>query len=154
MADEKISSAELREFTGLTDRRHRQIADAGYFPLPVKGMYEREKTLKGMFIYLRELLAKKDPELQKEERELKKAKRETAQEELAILRKQYVPKSEIGPPLRNLALHQRAVLQRKFESEVAPNLAGKKTIEIRKTIAAAVDEICKVFEDGIRTWME
>src|SRR5438270_7384218 len=103
-----LTSAELREYTGLTDRRHRQIADLGYFPAPVKGKYKRVETLVGMFRYLRELAAKQKEELKQEQTLLTRTRRESAQEELAILRKQYVKKAEIGPPLRNVALHQRA----------------------------------------------
>ena len=149
-----ISADKLCALTGLTDRRHRQLAKDGWFPPPYKGQYDANKALAGLFKYFREQLTKKDDTEKTEKGRLAKVKRETAEEELAILREQYVPKDQIKPALRNVALHQRAILQRKLESELAPNLAGLKTQEIRKRVAAAVDEICAVFRDGVRSWMD
>ncbi len=150
----RISADKLCELTGLTDRRHRQLAKDGWFPSPYKGRYEANKTLAGLFKYLREQLAKKSDVEKTERAKLATIKRETAEEMLAILREKYVEKDAIGPALRNVSLHQRAVLQRKLESELGPNLAGLTTPEIRKRLAAAVDEICAIFRDGVRSWMD
>ena len=49
-----ISATELEDLTGLTDRRHRQIAGEGYFPKPERGIYIRADTLRGMFQFYRE----------------------------------------------------------------------------------------------------
>jgi hypothetical protein len=122
-----VRAEQLRAWTGLTDRRHRQLAELGYFPPPVRGWYQREPTIAGLFRYLNELLHKKDDSLAIEQRKLAVAKREKLEEELAILRGQYVKAEEIGPALRNVALHQRATLQFKLENELATNLAGKTT---------------------------
>jgi hypothetical protein len=51
MSDETISADELCELTGLTDRRHRQLAKDGYFPPPARGRYKRTRTLQGLFKY-------------------------------------------------------------------------------------------------------
>ena len=83
-----------------------------------------------------------------------KAKREMAEEELAEFRELYVLKAEIGPALRNLALHQRAALQRKFEQELAPNLAGLTTLEVLARVRTAVDEICQIFREGTKEWTQ
>src|ERR1044071_9543640 len=106
-----------------------------------------------MFRYYRELLHKKDSKLVKEQYELTKTKRETAQEELAALRKLYIKKEEIGPALRNLSAHQRAVLQRLLENELRPNLAGHTTAEILQRMKDTVDQVCRVFEQGIAVWL-
>ncbi len=54
--DTKTISADiLCSLTGLTDRRHQQIAKLGYFPPSVKGQYQLTATLQGMFKYYREL---------------------------------------------------------------------------------------------------
>jgi len=50
-----ISGEKLCVLTGVTDRRHRQIAKLGYFPPPIKGQYQLTATLQGMFKYYREL---------------------------------------------------------------------------------------------------
>lgn len=54
MLNAKISGDELCSLTGLTDRRHRQIAKDGYFAPPLRGEYERQAALRGMFRYFRE----------------------------------------------------------------------------------------------------
>lgn len=54
-----LTASELCEITGLTDRRHRQLADAGYFPAPSRGVYEAVPTMKGVGRYYREQIQKK-----------------------------------------------------------------------------------------------
>lgn len=49
-----ISVSDLMALTGLTDRRHRQLAEEGYFTPPIKGQYRLAETLKGLFKYFRE----------------------------------------------------------------------------------------------------
>jgi hypothetical protein len=49
--NDTISAAELADLTGLGDRRHRQLAEQGHFPKPVKSQYETIPTLKGLFAY-------------------------------------------------------------------------------------------------------
>ena len=85
---------------------------------------------------------------------LTKAKRERAQEDLAEFRGKYVAKADIGPALRNISLHQRAVLQRKLEQELGPNLAGLTTLEILAKIKPAVDEVCQIFRERVGGWMD
>jgi hypothetical protein len=54
MAEEQtISSEKLEALTGLTDRRHRQIAKLGHFPSPTRGQYKLAPTIKGLFVYYR-----------------------------------------------------------------------------------------------------
>ena len=51
---EKISASDLELLTGLTDRRHRQIAEEGYFPKPEHSRYLRDETIAGLFRFYRE----------------------------------------------------------------------------------------------------
>lgn len=51
---ETISGEELEALTGLTDRRHRQLAKEGYFDPPVRGQYKFHPALRGLFKYFRE----------------------------------------------------------------------------------------------------
>lgn len=156
-----ITSDELTELTGFTDRRHRQLASAGYFPAPTRGQYQKEKTKDGIIRYLRELASKKNGELAQEQlaltklkRELTRTKRDQAQEELLEWRGNYVEKAVVATALRNVSLHQRAVLQRKLEQELGPNLAGQTTLEILPKMKNAVDEICQIFKEGMGSWMD
>ena len=54
MSDGTLTSEKLCALTGMTDRRHRQIAAEGFFPPPVKGEYQLSATIKGMFQYYRD----------------------------------------------------------------------------------------------------
>jgi hypothetical protein len=148
-----IAGRALCEITGLTDRRHRQLAADGYFPAPIRGKYETKATLAGLFRYYREQCGRKSDTLKVEQEKLTRTKRETAEEELRILREQYVKTAEIGPALRNLSLQQRATLQRKLENELGPKLPGKSYAEIRPLLAGLVDEICRIFREGTIKWI-
>ena len=56
MADtpQTIAADKLCALTGLTDRRHRQLADQGFFPPPADGEYLLVPTLRGLFNFYRE----------------------------------------------------------------------------------------------------
>ena len=66
----------------------------------------------------------------------------------------YLAEDDVVPALRNIALHQRAVLQSKLERELPTKLVGLTTVEILKHMRDAVDEICRIFRDGIAQWVE
>jgi hypothetical protein len=149
-----LSAEKLCELSGLTDRRHRQLADEGYFPPPIKGDYQPWPTIRGMFRYFREQLHKKGDSLAAEQKLKCKAQREKTEVETEILRQAYIKKSDIAPMLRNVSLQQRAALQNKLENELPPKLAGLDPIEIRQRMAAAVDEICALFGNATKDWTE
>ena len=50
----RITSEQIENLSGLTDRRIRQIAKEGYFNPPVNGEYEQIATVRGLFKYYRE----------------------------------------------------------------------------------------------------
>lgn len=54
-----IDGKTLSDLTGLSDRRHRQLAEAGHFPPPTRGRYETGATLKGLFKYYRAAIVAK-----------------------------------------------------------------------------------------------
>lgn len=54
-----IDGKTLSDLTGLSDRRHRQLAEAGHFPPPTRGKYDLVATLKGLFKYYRTAIVKK-----------------------------------------------------------------------------------------------
>jgi len=56
MAESQTISAEkLCALTGLTDRRHRQLATQGFFPPPIKSEYQMASAIRGLFRYYREM---------------------------------------------------------------------------------------------------
>jgi hypothetical protein len=147
-----ITAEHLCTITGLTDRRHRQLAAQGYFPPPIDGRYQAAKTLIGVIRYQRELILTKDDTLARERAALTTAKREIAQEEVALLRGKYVAKAEIGPKLRNWSLHQRAVLL-SFKQQVAPKLPGLTLVEILTLADTWIDEVCAQFNANAHAWL-
>ena len=149
-----IAGDKLCELTGLTDRRHRQLAADGYFPPPSQGAYDAQKTLAGLFRYFRDQLHKKEDSLASERKKGLAARRIKTEVETEILRQDWIPRAEIGPYLRNLANNQRATLQHKLENELSLKLAGQSPIEIRARMAQAVDELCTIYQQGIRHWLE
>lgn len=66
----------------------------------------------------------------------------------------HIQKSVVGPALRNLALHHRATLQRKLENELPARLVNRTELEILQEMKNTVDDICGVFEEGTKQWME
>jgi hypothetical protein len=55
-----IDAGALSALSGLTDRRHRQLAKSGFFPPPANGQYELNATIRGLFRYYRESSQKQD----------------------------------------------------------------------------------------------
>lgn len=99
---QKITADKLCAITGLTDRRHRQLASSGYFPPPVRGEYQLGPTLRGMFKFYRETLAKREvpPDEAVSAYKAARARRETAEAdaaevEAAVARKQVIPVAEV-----------------------------------------------------------
>jgi hypothetical protein len=52
--NQTIAGQALTALTGLTDRRHRQLAKDGFFPEPVRGEYQLTATIKGVVTYYRD----------------------------------------------------------------------------------------------------
>ncbi|HEV2210841.1 MAG TPA: hypothetical protein VG167_18870 [Verrucomicrobiae bacterium] len=149
-----ISGDELCEITGLTDRRHRQLATEGYFPSPRKGRYKLHETLAGLFRFFREQLHSKEDSLAVERKAAVHAKRIKLETETAILKGLYVEREQIAPLLRNLALRQRAELKNKLENELPAKLAGQDPLQIQERLARTVDELCSIFKNATAEWVE
>ena len=79
----EIRADALCSLTGLSDRRHRQLAARGFFPPPIRSVYQRNETLAGLFRYFKEREAEAAATLKKEEEAYMRAKRKKAELELA-----------------------------------------------------------------------
>lgn len=62
--------------------------------------------------------------------------------------------SVVGPALRNVSVNQRLALKRILETELPERVAGKKLAQITEEMRQAADQICDVFREGVRKWME
>jgi len=54
-----VPISEIEQATGLTDRRLRQLADDGFFPMPQAGLYKFAETMVGLNRFYRERAAQK-----------------------------------------------------------------------------------------------
>jgi hypothetical protein len=58
-----------------------------------------------------------------------------------------IRKTEVYETCKSISQHQRAVLQRKLETELPPKLLGLSVIEIAEEMRKLVDDICRIFHD-------
>lgn len=136
MADspQTISAEKLCALTGLTDRRHRQLAKSGYFPSPVMSEYQLAPTIKGMFQYYRE---QKDKKTNTDER-IKKARAEKLELANEATRKEMIPAEEVRREVT------RAFYELKTQLLVIPRRVGEPLafitdpIQIEERITAEV----------------
>ena len=75
----EISAEMLCDITKLTDRRHRQLADDGYFPPPIAGVYQMVPTLTGIVNYLREMADRNSDSMAEEKLRKTRAERQLAE---------------------------------------------------------------------------
>jgi len=90
-----ISAEQLCALTGLTDKRHRQLAKDGFFPPPIKGEYQFRETINGMFRYYREMTKRARGSLAEQQLAKAKADRELAELEVARQRREVVPTADV-----------------------------------------------------------
>ena len=148
MADaQTISGAQLCSLTGLTDRRHRQLAADGYFPSPIKGEYQLTPTLQGMFRYYREQQHRGNDDLATERLRKTRAEANLAEIRLAKERKHALDKDSVFRCWENILM----VIRQKIlalPSKVAPRLVymdDQKVIEdeLEKEVTNALEELSK-----------
>ena len=118
---QKISGEELCTLTGLSDRRHRQLADDGHFPPPIKGEYQFTATLQGMFGYFREQQNRGQDELAIERLRKTRAEAHLAELRLSRERKESLDAQSVFKSWENILLTLRQKLLA-LPSKVAPRL--------------------------------
>jgi len=148
----KLPAADFAELTGLSDRQLRNIAQKGFFPPPERGEYDEDKSLRGMIRYQAELLKKKSSTLTEEKEGLTRVRRLREEFELEARKGEFVPRDDIGPELRSISMHQRAVLLHKLERELATKLEGRTTVERLALLKQAGDDVCQIFNRGVEKW--
>jgi acyl carrier protein phosphodiesterase len=78
---------------------------------------------------------------------------ERAKIELDHTRGRYWSRAEVAATINQIAQHQRAVLQRKLETELPPRLVGLDVIAIGQQMQAVVDEVCRILNDRTQQWV-
>lgn len=147
-----ISADKLCALSGLTDRRHRQLAAEGYFPPPIDSQYQLVPTISGLFRYYREhnqrtkekLVNTRDEKTQKENRLL----------DLEIARKEgrTVERADMDALHFTIFTKQKAVLTAALSSEYPGKCVGRTASEIRVLGADLANRICDIFIQGVEAW--
>lgn len=139
MADQALLSAEkLTALTGLTDRRHRQIAKAGYFPPPYRGQYQQGPTILGMFRYYRE---KSETVAQLRAKVIEETFRDKKREN-DLAEKLVVRKADVLMEFTRAYQPIKEIISRKLENEFPAAAANLDVAQIRPLVRALADELC------------
>jgi hypothetical protein len=146
-AAQTLSAERLCTLTGLTDRRHRQLAAEGYFPAPIKGQYQLTPTIQGMFRYFRDQMNRGNDEFGIERLRKTRAEANLAEIRLAKERKDAFDRKSVLRCWENIVM----VIRQKvlaIPSKVAPRLVymdDQKAIEadLDKEVTSALEELSK-----------
>jgi hypothetical protein len=134
-----IEADKLCHLTGLTDRRHRQLAKEGYFPPPLRGKYQLIRTLQGLFRYYREVQVKRTGRFEEERVGKMAADRRTAEVNLEKLLGALIETDTVYKAWETIisgAKQKFLALPNKIESQYGNNP------KLRKILEREVDELC------------
>lgn len=147
-----ISGNQLEILTGLTDRRLRQLAKAGYFPPPIKGQYQQTVTIRGLFKYYREDHNHSAKTLNEAKLTKLKADAEMARIKVAQARRLTIDRGEVSDYLKSWAARLDMMLTAELENN-APNLVlGLPIDQIRSEMRDLHDRIREATRNGLKTW--
>ncbi len=135
------------ERIGISPRRVGQILEAQKVSPESRGEYGTEAAL-AIARFYREAAERNSGDYAAERTLLTRVRRETAQEQLAILRKEYFARAEVTATIGQLARSTRGLLQRKLEAELPPKLAGLDVPAITEAMRRTVDEVCTAIQNG------
>lgn len=152
-SDTKTLSADrLCELSGLTHRRHLQLAADGFFPAPVGMMWELEPTIQGLFKFYREHNTRT-------KEKLVSTKEEKTQKEIRLLEmkieeqeRQTVKRSDVSKLFLHVSSKQKAVLFAALEREYPGKVVGRTASEISAHGRALADRLCDVFAREVEQW--
>jgi hypothetical protein len=148
---ELIPADELERLTGLTDRRHRQIAEEGFFAKPEMGRYLREQTLAGMFRYFRESNGKDS--LTKERVLLTREKRIGAAKDNAVRDGELESKKAIAGKLFALGEEIKSTLNFHLTDRLPALNAGLDATAQRVNNRAVMLEILRRWQEFAGKWI-
>ncbi len=149
MADniQTIPAEQLCTLTGLSDRRHRQLAKDGYFPSPINGQYQLTLTLQGMFRYYREQQNKGNDEFAMERIRKTRTEANLAEIRLAKERKDALDRKSVLETWENVVMVIRQRLL-SLPSKLSPRLVfidgqGEIEKELDREIVEALSDLSK-----------
>lgn len=147
-----ISGEKLSELTGLTDRRHRQLADEGWIPKPDRGEYRFGATIRGILKFYREANDRAKGDLASEKLAKLRTERMIAELKLEQQRGELIDIDEMGEWVSRTAARWEQLLKLKLEIELPPKLVGKDIVAIRRELKRLHDEIREICNAGLDEW--
>lgn len=143
-----ITGDELTRLTGLTDRRHRQLAKDGHFPPPDGGEYKYEETIRGLFKYYQERNdSMRDKKEQIEDEKHRKLKLENDEFE-GLLKRTSDLQQAIAPALERL----RKVTYDKLQLEMPKAAAGMDIPQARIFGGRLADDLMIEWGKVFKAW--
>jgi hypothetical protein len=147
-----LTGDQLEALTGLTDRRIRQLAKAGYFPPPKNGVYQQVATIRGLFKYYREDHHNTSRTLNDAKLEKLRADAEMSRIKVQQARRETIDRNEVADYLRAWTAKLDLLLTAELENN-APNLVlGRPIDEIRSEMRQMHDRIREATRRGLRAW--
>ena len=154
MADnsQTISGDKLTELTGLTDRRHRQLADEGWIPKPDRGEYRFAATIRGILKFYRESNERAKGDLASEKLLKLRTERQIAELKLEEQRGEVISLAEMGEFIGRLSAKWEQLLKLKLEVEAPAKVIGKGIVEVRREMRTLHDEMREICNAGLDEW--
>ena len=143
-----ISAEKLCALTGLTDRQHRNIAKAGFFPPPVDGQYQTVPTLRGMFKYYREMGERtRNRKDAIDEQKLRALKRENEEAEGRL-----TDTRKLAEVAGRSLIAIRDLIYQKMEAESPVSMAGLDVASARIIGRRLADELILKIQSVFKAW--
>ena len=139
-----LTGEQIEALTGLTDRRVRQLAKMGYFPPPVRGLYQQTPTIRGLFKYYREGRESSSAALNEAKLQKLRADAEMADLKLAEAKREVIAFTDAQGAIDRLLARWHQLITQKLETETPPRVVGKDIIAIRAEVKAIHDKIADV----------
>jgi len=147
-----ITGEKLEALTGLTDRRHRQLAKLGYFPSPVRGLYQQVATIRGLFKYYREDRHATTNTLNGAKLEKLTAEAEMAKIKLSQARGDTIDREEVADFLQSWTAKLDMLLTSELETGLPNRLLGQSIEVLRYELRECHDRIRAATARGLLTW--
>ena len=149
-----ISASQLREITGLTDRRHNQLVHQGFLPAAKRGVYPLVPALQGLIRFYRESAIRARSHLQ----ELKEGQLERQNKKLDLellkLAGQMIEVEVVGAFMLRIStrlkqrLYQFLGTELPSRAQVDPSEAARLAVLGREL----ADEMVTTFAGELRVW--
>lgn len=149
-----ITGEQLEALTGLTDRRIRQLAKLGYFPPPVRGVYQQGATIRGLFKYYREDRHAQTSTMNDVKLGKMRAEMELAQIKVAEAKNEVMSVAQGEEFIARFAAKLNQLLSQKVEIEAPARMVGKDIVAARAEARLLHDEIWEVCNGNLQKWSD